>query len=75
MIFRRLSVRLGLNLVFLLALGMGLVNLVMALALQRGLVLRETGRAERMAEVLARRDSGGDLSQEVRLLGAMEPAA
>lgn len=73
MIFRRLSVRLGLNLVFLLALGMGLVNLVMALALQRALVRRETGRAERMALALARRDAGGDLSREVRLLAAMEP--
>jgi len=72
-IFRRLSVRLGLNLFFLLAMGMGLVNLVMALALQRTLVLRETGRAERMALALARRDSAGDLSREVRLLAAMEP--
>lgn len=72
MIFRRLDFRIGLNLFLLLALGMGLVNLVMTLALQRTLVRREMDRAERIAAVLARRDPVHDLSEDLRLIASLE---
>lgn len=72
MIFRRIGVRIALHLVFLLALGMGLVNLVMALALQRTLVRREADRADRIATVLARRNDVRDLSEDLGLLASLE---
>lgn len=73
MVFRRLSVRIGLNLLLLLGLAMGLMNLVMTLAVQRALVHRETGRARRLAAALARRPPDADLTREFRLMAELAP--
>lgn len=73
MFFRRLSVRIGLNLIVLLALGMGLMNMVMTLAVQRTLVHQETERARRLAAALARNRPNEDLSREFRLMAKLSP--